>query len=719
MELYIIGNIRKIIYRSSNGLYTVGIFKVRETNSEDLKEYINKTIGFTGSFHDINEDVDYALYGKVIDHPKYGLQFSCDRYEICEPNDIDSITLYLSSGLFKGIGNKTAKKIVERFGNKTIEIIKNNYESLSLVSGMNIKKAKMIHDKIMDNEYNQDLIIKLNSYGFSIKEALDLITKYGYDLSNLVENNIYDLVECVSFEKIDAIFLKNNDEFDKRRVEALIKHIMYLLCYETGNTLVTKEEIFIKIKYYFKKEFNSETFLFYLNSLYDKGEIIKEKDFLSLRNFYDTEMFIKESVNRLNNIKISTNKEKIKGFIDTYEKKNNICFNEEQKEAILGSIKNNFFIISGGPGTGKTTIIKAIVEILKDIDSIYKSDEIALLAPTGRSAKRMSEATIVNASTIHKFLKWNKETGDFQINENNISTAKVVIVDEASMVDIFLFASLLKGLSSYVKLILVGDANQLPSIAPGDVLNDLLIKDNLNKTYLKNIYRAKENSYITLLANDIKNKIIIDKIDNKYDDFKFIESNENDLRKYLLEICNKAKEKGLGPDNFQVLIPMYKGYNGIDNINKIMQEVFNLTKEYYTLNDINYKINDKVIQLVNDIDNNVFNGDIGYIKNIYELDKKIMMDIDFMGNIVTYKSGDYDKIMHAYAITIHKSQGSEYDNVVVVLSKNFKRMLYNKLVYTAVTRAKKSLIILGDKEIFNIAIKNMYSSNRQTLLKHV
>lgn len=719
MESYIFGNIRKVIYKSPNSSYTIGIFKVRETNITELEEYVNKTIGFTGSFSDISEDVDYMLYGKINNHPKYGLQFNSERYEIKEPNDTESLVLYLSSGIFKGIGTKTAKKIVERFGKDTINIIKNDYTKLSLVSGMTHKKAEKMHNKIMDNELNQDLIIKLNALGFSVKNAIDLISKYGLSLGEIIEENIYELSEDVNFLKLDEIFLKNNDEKDTRRINALIKHVMYEMCYETGDTLLSKESLFLKLKNYFKSDFSAKTFISELEKLYDKGHIIKEKELITLKNFYDTEMHINETINRLNKIKIITDEEKIIEEINKYEKRNNIVFNNDQKEAILGSIKNNFFMISGGPGTGKTTIIKAIVNILKDINNNYEDEDIVLLAPTGRSAKRMCEAVLCPAYTIHKFLKWNKETESFQIDEYNKSPARVVIVDEASMVDIFLFSSLLKGLSNYVKLIIVGDANQLPSIAPGDVLSDLLHKDNLNKKYLEEIYRVKEGSYIIYLANDIKNKKTYESFDNSFTDFKFIESSENDIKKYLLEICNKAKEKGLGPENFQILAPMYKGYNGIDNLNKIVGDVFNQNDPLVTINDVEYKINDKVIQLVNDVDNNVFNGDTGYIKNIYMENKKVIMDVDFMGNVVEYKSGDFDKIMHAYAISIHKSQGSEYDNVVVVLSKSFNRMLYNKLLYTAVTRAKKSLIILGSIETFNTAVKTLYASNRNTLLKNV
>ena len=718
MKKYILGNIRKIIYESNNGPYKVGIFKVRETNDEEMREYVNKVIGFTGNFVEVNPDVDYILYGRLVEHPKYGTQFDVLNYEIKAPSDLDSLVLYLSSGMFKGIGLKTAKRIVERFGSDTIKIIKENPEDIATVSGMTITKARRMHDKILENEYNQELILKLNGYGFSVREAIDLITIYGSDLSRKIEENIYDLVEHITFDKLDIMFLKDNDEMDKRRIEALILHNIYTTCYETGDTLVLKDELFIKMKRCFRGVFTVEEYLKYIDSLALKAKIVLFNEYVTLSEFYNTEMSILIDINRINDIKNTIKSDKIDTYISEYEKINSITFNNDQKEAIKGAILNNFFIITGGPGTGKTTIIKAIVMILKDILDL-NHDDIALLAPTGRASKRMAESVGAPAYTIHKFLKWNKETESFLIDEYNKSHEKIVIVDESSMIDIFLFSSLLKGLKLNVKLILVGDANQLPSIGPGDLLNDLLQINNIKKKYLNTIYRVKEGSYITYLANDIKNRKHFDKFPTNYSDFKFIESDDDNIKKYLKEIVNKAVEKGISSENFQVLAPMYKGLNGIDSLNSMMAEIFNPNAEKFIIGDKYYRINDKVIQLVNDVDNNVYNGDIGYIKDIYYIDKKLIVEIDYSGNIVEYKNGEFDKFNLAYAVSIHKSQGSEYANVVIILASSFNRMFYNKLIYTAVTRAKSSLIILGSIDSLNKSVLTNYGANRNTYLKYV
>lgn len=718
MKKYILGNIRKIIYESNNGPYKVGIFKVRETNDDEMREYVNKVIGFTGNFAEVNSDVDYILYGRLVEHPKYGTQFDVLNYEIKAPSDLDSLVLYLSSGMFKGIGLKTAKRIVERFGTDTIKTIKENPENIATVSGMTITKARRMHDKILENEYNQELILKLNGYGFSVREAIDLITIYGSDLSRKIEENIYDLVEHIIFDKLDIMFLKDNDEMDKRRIEALILHNIYTTCYETGDTLVLKDELFIKMKRCFRGVFTVEEYLKYIDSLALKAKIVLFNEYVTLSEFYNTEKSILMDINRINDIKNTIKSDKIDTYISEYEKINSITFNDDQKEAIKGAILNNFFIITGGPGTGKTTIIKAIVMILKDILDL-NHDDIALLAPTGRASKRMAESVGAPAYTIHKFLKWNKETESFLIDEYNKSQEKIVIVDESSMIDIFLFSSLLKGLKLNVKLILVGDANQLPSIGPGDLLNDLLHISTIKKKYLNTIYRVKEGSYITYLANDIKNRKHFDKFPTNYSDFKFIESDDDNIKKYLKEIVNKAVEKGISSENFQVLAPMYKGFNGIDSLNSMMAEIFNPNEEKFIIGDKYYRINDKVIQLVNDVDNNVYNGDIGYIKDIYYIDKKLVVEIDYSGNIVEYKSGEFDKFNLAYAVSIHKSQGSEYANVVIILASSFNRMFYNKLIYTAVTRAKSSLIILGSIDSLNKSVLTNYGANRNTYLKYV
>ena len=676
---------------------------------------IRKIINFTGYFMEINYDIDYILYGKLVEHNKYGIQYSVDSFEQKEPTTSESIILYLSSGIFKGIGEKTAKKIVELFGESTLDIIKNEYTKLLLVPGMSESKAFKMHNKLVENTHSQDIIIKLTTYGFTVKESINLVSKYGIRLLDIVEDNIYDLIDIISFEKLDNIFLSRNEENHPYRIEALIKHNIELMCFEYGDTLVNIDELFIKMKQCFNNDFNSSTYLSYLNKLIEQKEIIKIDEEVALNSFYESEKNIYRFITTINSIKNKINNTKLEDDIYSYQLKNKINFSNEQIEAIKGSIKNNFYIITGGPGTGKTTIVKAVVNLLIKNNKIDTRD-IALLAPTGRSAKRLAESVGFGASTIHKFLKWNKETESFGLDEYNKAMEKIIIIDESSMIDIFLFDSLIKALNNSVKLLLIGDENQLPSIGPGDILYDLLRLDGIKSKCLNTIYRVKEGSYINTFASDIKNKKVFEEFDN-YTDFKFINSSDDNINDYLKEICNRIIEKNIGIDNYQVLAPMYKGINGIDNLNNIMANIFNHDSKKEQVGDKYYRLNDKVIQLVNDVENNVFNGDIGYITDIYKIEKKTYVEIEFSGNKVTYTNGEFDKFSLAYAISIHKAQGSEYDNVVIILSSSFKRMFYNKLIYTGVTRAKKSLILIGSIKSLNDSVQTSYAQGRKTYLK--
>ena len=721
MESYIKGNVRKILYSSDSSMYKIGLFKLRETNISDIESLVGKTITFTGSLNEINSELEYILYGQMVEHPRYGTQFNVSSYEIKEPSDKDGIIMYLSSGMFKGIGEKTAKNLVDVLGENVISIIKEDYKNAVHVKGMNESKAINLSNKLIEFESDQEFVLKLNTLGFSTEESLKIIAKYKVRLFEILGGNIYELVEIIPFAKVDMIFLKNNDERNEIRINALIKHAIRSICYASGDTMATDESVYLFMNKFFKDTLDINTFYLSKDKLLKLGEIIEINSNLILFEFYDAEDYIASKVNYLNKIKTDYEIDLIDIKIKEYEKRHNIKFNSDQTEAIKGSIKNNLFIISGGPGTGKTTIIKAVVEILKSISEGIVEEDFALLAPTGRSAKRLTESVNIPAYTIHKFLKWNKETLSFNVNEENKTKEKIVIVDEVSMVDIFLFASLLKGLRSNVHIILVGDSNQLPSIAPGNVLYDLLESKEINKKYLNLIYRTSEGSYIIDFAIKIRDKSIFEEIKNT-NDFSFIQSNDMNIRNYLKKISENAIKNKIDIDNFQVLVPMYKGENGIDNLNIIMQEIFNPkgeNKNEIKIGDRIYREQDKVIELVNDVDNNIFNGDIGYIKRINSNHGKPEISIDFMGNTVLFKSNEFDKFSHAYAISIHKSQGSEYDNVVVIIAESFKRMFYNKLIYTAVTRAKKSLKLIGALDNLNKCITTTYSSYRKSNLSNL
>ena len=384
---------------------------------------------------------------------------------------------------------------------------------------------------------------------------------------------------------------------------------------------------------------------------------------------------------------------------------------------------SNVTIITGGPGTGKTTIIKAIVALLREVYKA-KDEDIALLAPTGRAAKKMMETTNLKSSTVHRYLGWDKEANKFSVNEYNPNKEKYVIVDEVSMLDTILMSSLLKGIKRDIKLILVGDYYQLPSVGQGQVLKDLIDTDIIDIVRLNCLYRQNEDSYIPILASEIKEKDLSESFLTKKDDYNFIISDNVKTIPNILFIVKNAIEKGYTDRDIQVLAPMYKSINGIDMLNKHLQKLFNPPSEKkneLVLTDIIYRVGDKVLQLINDTENNVYNGDLGYITDIIDSkksnSKKNEIIVDYDGNKVTYTPDKFANIRHGYAISIHKAQGSEFPLVIMPIVNNFNRMLYNKLIYTGVTRAKKSLIIVGDPNCFINGIKNDFVDYRKTTLK--
>ena len=388
------------------------------------------------------------------------------------------------------------------------------------------------------------------------------------------------------------------------------------------------------------------------------------------------------------------------------------------------AIKNNclkkFIIITGGPGTGKTTIMKGVTELYRTINKLsYEElqEKIALLAPTGRAAKRMSESTLLKASTIHRFLKWQKETNKFQVNEYNKSRVEFVIIDEASMIDTHLMASLLKGISANCKIVLVGDDHQLPSVGPGQVLHDLIESNCLDKIELTELYRQGKDSNILTLAYDIRQGEVNEDVFNVGEDLTFIKSTTDQVIANILEITDTYKD--LSYKEFQILCPMYKTIAGIDEINKHVQNKLNpksKTKKELQYGEVIFRENDKVLQLTNMPDENVYNGDIGIIKEIKTSPKKEII-IDFDGNIVKYTPSNFSNFRLAYAISIHKAQGSEFDVVIIPIVRNFNKMLYRKLIYTGITRSKKELYLVGDMKALDYAVSNNNSDIRRTSIK--
>ena len=727
MKNYIKGNLQKIIFDNGNG-YVIATIKIKETNDDELNDYINKSMTFTGYFDTLNENSSYILYGNIINHPKYGMQYQVDSYEQVKPDDKDGVKEFLCSDLFSGIGEKLASSIVDILGDDALNRIIEDKNCLTLVPKLSIKKANQIYDTLIKYEESHKTIVYLTELGFTMHDALTIYNLYKNNTLREIEHNIYDILDKtdeISFPKVDSVALKQEAYEEIYRVKSCIIYIMKSLIYKNGDTYLRLDDIKNNVQDYLQDYISDELFDDYLNELSIEGKVIIEDNKYYIVDIYKSEMFI---VSKFKRILQKDEKEykKIDNIISVLEKSNAFTYSDKQKEAIKMSLKNRITVITGGPGTGKTTIVKAIIEAYKNINKISDSeveDKIASLAPTGRAAKRLSESTGLLSSTIHRFLKWNKENNEFGINEFNKVFHKLIIIDEASMIDINLFASLLKGLTDDIQIILVGDYNQLPSVGPGQVLKDIIESNVIPVIELDLLYRQDEESYIPILSNEIKNNCV-DNFLQPHDDYQFLKCNSDSIKSNLCHIAKQIIDKGYNYKNFQIMAPTYLGLNGIDILNKTLQDVFNPndgSKKEYKSGNITYRENDKVLELVNMPDDNVFNGDIGIIEEIIPAtiseSKREEIYINFDGNIIKYLPKDLNKIKHGYAISIHKSQGSEFDVVIIPLCMSYNRMLYRKLIYTGITRAKKKLILIGDPNAFIRGVQNNAEYKRKTNLK--
>ncbi len=714
---YIKGKIKNTIFFNEDNGYVVALFRVKETNDSTMEEYLNKTITVTGNLTDVKIDISVTLYGEMVNNEKFGKQYHFNQMEITPPTTEDAIIEFLASSFINSCGEKTAKKIVATLGIEALNIIKEDKNNLMKVEGMTESKAEKIYNSLLNFNKSSDIILKLQNMGFTVEECSKIYNRFKDNIEGILNDDFYDIKELIDFKRIDTIYLNQFGD-NLIRLKACIIESMRLLSNSNGDTFSFIEEINFVLQREFNIYLEQEKLEDYLNIIIADGKIHREDKRYYLSTLYEAENNIAHTLKLIDSMPVKK-MDNLEDRLNAWEKLNNITYNLDQKKAIIGALNNNITIISGGPGTGKTTIINAIVKLyiakynLSPLDIMNK---IALLAPTGRASKKMASSTSLPASTIHRYLKWNKDRNEFFYNEDNKTNQELIIVDEVSMIDVALFNALLKGINLNVKLILVGDIYQLPSVGPGLVLNDLINTDLFNYHPLNMIYRQSNNSYIPYLAKEIKNVDLSEEFLMKKDDYVFYQTDASNLKETIQKIIDISLTKGINEKNMQVLAPIYKGDNGIDNLNRILQDIYNpeqRSKAEIIYNDVIFRENDKVLQLVNDLEHNVFNGDIGYITHI--LGNKITINFD--GNMVTYEKKDLKQIKHAYAITIHKSQGSEFEHVILPICHNYYHMLYNKLIYTAVSRAKKTLTIVGEVPSFVRAVQNNYANNRKTSLK--
>ncbi|MDE6750616.1 MAG: ATP-dependent RecD-like DNA helicase [Lachnospiraceae bacterium] len=729
------GYIEHIIYRNTDNGYTV---------FELIAE--GKIVTCVGGFQTIEQGETIEAEGDYTSHPVYGEQFKVEQYRIVEPDDAVSMERYLGSGTIKGVGEALAARIVKKFGNDTFRIIEEEPERLAEVKGISERKAKEIAIQVYEKRDAREAMTFLQKYGISGVLAIRIYEAYGMNLYGIMKENPYQLAE-----DIDGIGFKIADGIAERigiHIDSdyrIRSGLLYTLlqagaegnCYLPEDILKKKAgELLGLDESYMEPQIQ--------NLAMDKKIVIKipGKDESGRKiyaaSYYYAELNCARMLHDLNisvhdGDYLSSEEHKIEQKIEALEKELNIELDELQKKAVYESVKNGIVILSGGPGTGKTTTINMIIRYF-----MSEEMDIFLAAPTGRAAKRMTETTGYEARTIHRLLELNGAVTEghnlarFEKNEENPLEADVIIIDEMSMVDIFLFQSLLRAVSIGTRLIMVGDANQLPSVGPGQVLQDLMESEHFPVVILEKIFRQAKESDIVLNAHRINAGQHIP-LDNKSKDFFFLKRNDvNVIYKHMIQLILEKLPPYVGaqPYDIQVLTPMRKGKLGVEVLNGILQKYLNPPsekKKEYLSGDTLYREKDKVMQIKNNyqlewevissygipIDKGmgVFNGDIGMIVEINEYTHSVVVEYDEHRR-VTYQFLQLDEIELAYAITIHKSQGSEYPAVVMPLLSG-PRMLFNRnLLYTGVTRARNCVTILGSSETLQEMIDNINQNRR-------
>ena len=693
----------------------------------------------TGRFPGLTEGETIEVSGEWVDHPTYGVQLKVLNYEIIEPTDILDMERYLASGAIKGIGPSTAKKIIKHFGEDTFRIIEEEPERLSEIKGITERKAISIATQMSERHELRNVVMFMQKYGISNSMAIKLYDEYGSQIKSIILNNPYKLareVNGIGFKRADEIAAKTGVKLDSEfRIQCGIIHCLKEASTD-GHTYLPREEL-IRSAYELLGVCESDIER-QLDELKIERQLIevKSEDRLNiyLSEYYQIEKNCAVKLLTLTGYSDRISASELDREIKSIESELDIELHDLQREAVIKALSEGLFILTGGPGTGKTTTIKSIISGLE-----RRNLRFVLAAPTGRAAKRMSETTGYEASTIHRLLsiKHNpEERADayFEMNEDNPLDVDAVIIDEASMVDIFLFNSLLKAISPGCKLIIVGDSNQLPSVGPGQVLKDMLDSGVCPNVELKYIFRQSNESHIVTYAHMINNGEQID-FTTKYEDFFLLKrDNYEEIRQALLYlICEKLpKHFNTSPMQIQVLTPMKKGALGVWELNRILQEYINPPsdkKVELEYGENIFRVGDKVMQTKNNYDmewdimstygisaqrgKGVFNGDIGIIDHINKPSRLIRITFDD-GREAEYSYETLEELELAYAITIHKSQGSEYPVVIMPLLGGPRSLLYRNLLYTGVTRAKDCVVILGSENTVKEMIRCENENRRYT-----
>lgn len=710
----IIGYVQSIVFYNESSKYTIARFKFDQKKDE--------RVTIVGNFEPPKKHELCKFIGTFTEHPRFGPQFKVTYYEKLLPTSKEAVVRFLSSSLFPGIGVKSAENIVEVLGEDCLTLIKEDPNILQHVTLKPEQQASILNG-LSQSSHLEDAMKLFVGHGIEMKYLIKMDATYGKNMIQIVQENPYRLIK-----DIDGLHFKVVDKIahsmgivgnDVRRLSALISFVANQLCFQTQDTYLNSSVLFaacLKQQADLTLAQYDEAFLECLKN----RDLIVENHMIFPFPLFEAETEIAHYLTKYIEFQDPLYDEIMIGEeISHIESELGIEYSKEQTAAIFLCLRNGISIISGGPGTGKTTIVNAIIKIYK---KLYQKNTITVCAPTGRAAKRLTDITGEQATTIHRILKWDLDDNQYGIDEDNPLTGDFLIVDEFSMVDCQLFYHLLAGTHPYKKILLIGDEQQLPPVSPGDVLRDLLESQIIPFIKLITIFRQKGNSGIIPLCYDVRRGEINSENLNK-DDVTFYEIHSSQVQEYILKEIKQAQERGYSHQDIQVLAPMYDGNAGITKLNYFIREYVNpaaFNRKEVKSGSLIFREQDKVIQLKNQPNDDVYNGDIGVIEeiDIDKLDgKSFTMHINFGGNMVTYRPGDLYKLDHAYCISVHKSQGSEYRYVIMPIVKEHRIMLRRKLIYTGMSRAKEELVLLGSLDALKNGVRKLEQSVRKTTLK--